>query len=156
MTGRPSVYLQELLTIANKCGVGDDLVRHCFINALPNTISPVIASQNSRPLLEVGTLADELIPLLKKDAFQVSHSDNSQTSKPLQSNNSRPIGLTPFHPSQRPVVCRGHLFYGQKSRSCKPWCTWPNKQRCTISRSRSASPARNSTNTNNNNTSSEN
>ena len=33
MTGRPSNYLQELMSIADKVGVGEDLVKHQFTSA---------------------------------------------------------------------------------------------------------------------------
>ena len=44
MTGRPSNYLQELMSIADKVGVGEDLVKHQFTSALPPSIAPVIAN----------------------------------------------------------------------------------------------------------------
>ena len=35
MTGRPSEFLGDLRVVASKVGVGDDLVRHKFIQSLP-------------------------------------------------------------------------------------------------------------------------
>ena len=63
MSGRPSSYLQELNEIASKVGVADDLVRHQFIQALPSTISIVLAAQKDLTLPQLGKLADELSPL---------------------------------------------------------------------------------------------
>ena len=42
MTGRPSACLSKLQQIASKVRVGDDLVRHQFIQNLPSTIAPAI------------------------------------------------------------------------------------------------------------------
>ena len=46
ISGRPSVYLHEVLSVAKRIGIGDDIVRHKLLQALPSTIAPVIASQN--------------------------------------------------------------------------------------------------------------
>ena len=45
ISGRPSAYLHEKLSVAKRIGIGDDIVRHKFMQVLPSTISPVIASQ---------------------------------------------------------------------------------------------------------------
>jgi hypothetical protein len=63
MTGRPSVYLRELQQVATKLNVGEELVRHKFIQNLPATIAPVIAAQKSLDLHQLGNVADELMPL---------------------------------------------------------------------------------------------
>ena len=47
-----SSYLRELQGFANKVAAGDDLVRHKFIQSLPPTIAPVIASQKSLTLAQ--------------------------------------------------------------------------------------------------------
>ena len=149
LSGRPSVYLQELSTIANSINVGDDIVRHKFISALPTSIAPVIASQRELNLNQLGRLADELMPLLnqhsvmaveKQDEFERSrpprrNNYDNFSSHPSSSNNhssqvssSIPIGLRPFSSNQKPKVCRTHLYFGSNARYCKPWCKWPNKQ----------------------------
>ena len=72
MTGRPSAYLHELLAIANKVGVGDDLVRHRFKQSLLSTIAPVVAAQQELSLQQIGKLADELMPLVKTNSYSVN------------------------------------------------------------------------------------
>ena len=66
---------------------------------------------------------------------------NRNSNQPPQRNNGNipqkqesaiPIGLRPFSPDQRPRVCRRHLYFGENSRTCKPWCRWPNKRSCTV------------------------
>ena len=61
MTGRPSAYLHELLAIANKVGVGDDLVRHRFTQSLPSTIAPVVAAQQELSLQQIGKLQPDML-----------------------------------------------------------------------------------------------
>ena len=78
ITGRPSVYLQEMLAIAHKIGVSEDFVRHKFLDSAPNTIYPVLASQKSLTLQQLGTLADELIPSMNTRAGSINTVENSE------------------------------------------------------------------------------
>jgi len=124
MSGRPSYYLQELNSVASRVGVSEDLVRHQFIQALPPAISPVLAAQRELTLQQLGTLADELSPLLQNQVMQVSGRSTQRSPSPRfsrQSSSSQssriPIGLKPFSTDQRPKVCRGHLYFAEKSRT---------------------------------------
>lgn len=54
MTGRPSIYLNELMSLAGRIGVGEDIVRHKFIQALPHSIKPVVAAQIDLDLERLG------------------------------------------------------------------------------------------------------
>lgn len=134
MTGRPSTYLNELLNIASKVGVSDDLVRHKFTQAFPATIGTVLAAQKELPLIQLGKLGDELLPLVKSQCLAVNA---PQPSTPATSSkyprqechqsSRQNYGVKPFHDGQRPVVCRAHIYFGSKARTCKPWCRWPQK-----------------------------
>lgn len=161
LTGRPSLYLQELNAIAKKVGVGEDLVRHRFIQALPPALGPAIASQRDAPLDQLGKLADELMPFTKVSALQVQAANDVQevnriqearpaNARPTSSTNwnARPTSSTnrdliPFWEGQRNRICRSHIFYGNRAHTCKAWCHWPNKANCRISpNSRPSSPIR--------------
>ena len=39
ISGRPSLYLNEMITLADRTEIGEQVVRHQFIQALPPTIS---------------------------------------------------------------------------------------------------------------------
>lgn len=65
LTGRPSIFLGELRGIADKVGVGEELVRHKFLQSLPTGIAAALASQRDMPLTQLGKLADELLPLVQ-------------------------------------------------------------------------------------------
>jgi hypothetical protein len=143
ITGRPSFYLQELNETALKIRVGQDLIKHQFLQALPTSISVVLASQTTLSLNQLGTLADELVNYNQGEVtLQVS---NSQPQQTCQRNNSSVsptrLSLCPFSPDQLPKVCRAHLYFAEKARTCKSWCHWPDKQDCTIqTNSRASSP----------------
>ena len=158
MSGRPSSYLQELNEIAVKVGVSDDLVRHQFIQALPNTISIVLAAQKDLTLTQLGKLADELSPLFQNSAMAVNNYSNYMSAshehveRAPHSNNYRyennsdfiPLGIRPFGAVQKPRICRGHLYFAERSKTCKPWCKFPgNKSKYSMQpSSRHVSPAR--------------
>ena len=84
ITGRPSTYLQEMLSIAKRIGIGEEIVIHKFLQALPATISPVIASQKELSPTQLGKLADELMPLLNNinaTAFTAQHRTQKKLRK---------------------------------------------------------------------------
>ena len=148
MTGRPSLYLQELQTLARKAGIGDcqDSIRYKFLSALPQTIAPAVAAQTSVSLVQLGSIADELMPL-HTSFCNLSLKSSDHKSEPKQDRSSGkfspriPFGLRPFSADQRPKVCRAHIYFTDKARTCKPWCKFPNKSNCRMEPSRTTSPA---------------
>lgn len=138
LVGRPSNFLAEIRKIGQKVGVGDDLIRHKFQSALPPLMRPIIATQSSIGLDDLGSLADELLPLCSTcpTVNAVGHSRNDITKTSHHQNHSnnyrQHMGLKPFGSSQRQKVCRAHIFYGPKANSCRPWCLWPDKTGVTI------------------------
>lgn len=154
ISGRPSLYLNEMLTLAGKIQLGEQVVRHQFIQALPSTISPIIASQNNLSLKQLGQLADDLLPFMNNHQVNaVSNAPNYQHRSESSNRPSRsgyearidgniPLGVRPYNSNQRPLVCRAHIYFGNKAKYCKKWCKWPQKQNCTmLPNSRSSSPA---------------
>lgn len=157
LTGKPSLYLHEIQQMAAKVNVHEDLVRHKFIQALPAHVIPIIASQKDLNLSQLATLADELISFPHFQAPTPSYAVASNQPHPLPQQvlqvpsrmthrlsrcDNIPFNVKPFRNSQRPKICRGHIYFANASRNCKPWCQWPNKpQNLTIlPNSRPASP----------------
>ena len=133
ITGRPSTYLQEMLSIAKRIGIGEEIVIHKFLQALPATISPVIASQKELSPTQLGKLVDELMPLLNNTnatAFTAQH--RTQKTEKSKDNILIPTGIKPFLPEQKAKICRAHLYFAEQARTCKPWCRWPKKQNIKI------------------------
>ena len=154
--GKPSAYLQQMRQMAKKVGVGDDMVRHRFTQALPPSISPVVASQTKTALDDLGTLADDLMPLVKEQnvcELRTSGTNNFKTNayfknkpyfhannKNISGDQPRSLTLIPFSENQRPKICRAHIFFGNKAKNCRFWCHWPNKSNCRIVNSRANTP----------------
>lgn len=157
MTGRPSLYLRDLQSLAAKAGIGEcgELIRHKFLAALPNTISPAIAAQKTLSLTQIGSLADELMPmhnnfcnLTQKQSSTSYKTENDSNKYAKSSPASIPIGLKPFNSNQRPKICRAHIYFADYAKTCKPWCKYPNKNKnCKLEpSSRPASPQRSAEN----------
>lgn len=156
LSGRPSLYLQEMRTLASKISVADDIIRHKFIKAMPNTVSAVLASQSGLDLTALGKLADDLMSYFNQQPVNAVQSHESRpnfNNKHLSSsrsdqnrnNSTLPYNVRPFSNDQRTKICRSHLYFAEKARTCKAWCRWPDKSRCNIApssrpASRSSSP----------------
>ena len=153
LTGRPSLYLNEISSLASKINAGDDIVRHRFIQSLPQTVSTVIAAQSNLDLQSLGKLADDLMSYFNHQPINAVYSRKESRSSysnrgqsPDRINDHQiPIGLRPFNKDQRPKICRAHLYFAEKAKYCKPWCRWYDKSTCVINpssrpSSRSSSP----------------
>ena len=150
ITGKPSAYLNELASLATRIGVSDDIVRHKFLQALPSSISPVVASQSMLEIAALGKLADDLVlyfnrnePTVNQLSRAPSPHVNYRNRSPSRNNANTASGIKPFHDNQRPKICRFHIYYGQRAKYCRRWCQWPNKSSAQVHpNSRPASPNR--------------
>lgn len=61
------------------------------------------------------------MPYQTSNQSQASSSYSSHSSFSY-AHHSIPIGVRAFNAKQRPQVCRFHIYYGNKARSCKSWC----------------------------------
>ena len=157
VVGRPSGYLRSMQKTAANLGISDDILKHKFVQVLPSNIGTALAAQRSLTLTEMGNMADELVPTFNTDQIQNVKTENwnnsPQRSPGWQSRNRNnnsassqaiPLGLRPYGATQRPKVCRAHLYFADKARTCKPWCKFPGpKHHLSIQpSSRASSPAR--------------
>ena len=162
MSGRPSVYLQEMLSVASKINVSEDLIKHKFIKSLPPSISAVVATQKELSLTQLGKLADELLPYFgaSKPVFSINEASatyRNRSPSPQPRQTSFPTKtVMPFASDQRPKICRGHIYYAERSKTCTRWCRWPDKTSCKIQNSRPNSRNSSPNRSRRNSTSSEN
>ncbi|KAG1665080.1 hypothetical protein GQR58_019554 [Nymphon striatum] len=66
MTGKPSQFIEEMAKIARKDGITNDFIQHKFIQSVPPSIAPFLATQKDMTLSQLGKLADELLPFSRK------------------------------------------------------------------------------------------
>lgn len=155
--GKPSQFLRDLQCQAQKVGIGDDLIRHQFLQAIPHSVAPVLAAQTGLSLDELGKLADDLVPLARggtinaaSSSFRNSSPERRRENRDSSGDRGRSVergkdlhvGLKPFYHDQRPMVCRAHIYFGTKAKTCKPWCRFPKGDNKIIIEpsSRSSSP----------------
>ena len=172
MTGKPSFFMSELELIAEKVGVGADLVKHQFLEAVPPSISSVLLSHDDLSLTQMGKLADSMLPYIQNHEVHLADTTSNSRSRPMhrendynpnkanfhQNHSSKynnrpnassenpqvPFSVMPYAANQRPKICRAHLYFLDKARNCKPWCGYPNKNKNLVVNpsSRPSSPAR--------------
>ena len=151
-SGKPSLYLQEMLRQATRLSIGEDIVRMQFLKTLPLQVQTTLASHVSLSLQQLAEIANDLVIMIPPTtvmAVSPPASAAAPTARTQPARTSRPttsFGLTPFHQNQRPQICRAHIFYGPRAKNCKPWCKWPNKNNVTLlpnSRSSSPTPSEN-------------
>lgn len=123
MTGRFEISSQ--VNSNSEQGVRDGLIHHKFMQALHFKITLVIVVMKNAFLMELGTLADKIVPYLKPSIVQntnVPQSINRYT-RPIVSTSatsSATYSTRPFNENQRPLVYCGHLYYVERARTCKP------------------------------------
>ena len=168
---KPSLYLQQLRSKASQLNLTDDFLKIYFIKALPDNIKPALITHNG-DLDQLASLADNLmdynspfnrtqnyfsqpqfnVAQINRNVSRPSRPHNVNTSVapsfPSFCNETIPINIRSFNSSQKPQICRYHLWYGRRAKRCKPWCAMndnslplmPNSR----APSRSSSPNRNS------------
>lgn len=167
LIGRPSVCLTKLQQMGKRVNVGDDFIRHRFLQSLPPAIVPVLQTKSKMSLDDLGSLADELVamsttshssqpiqqvnaPYQKRSTnpfdYNFQHTPRRETASPhRRSQIARPgthPNVRPFHNNQKPRICRAHIYYGRFARTCRSYCEWPDKQGVKIQpNSRPSSPA---------------
>ena len=159
LLGRPSQWVRELSRKVQNLGVGEDLLRHKFLQALPPSVRMVLVGQKTLTLEQMASLADDMLAHADNVVAAVQPQQFQQQSQRPQRNyqqqrchqqqerSSQPNATRPFSVNQRPKVCRAHLWFGRDARTCRRWCQWPNKTGLNITadtrpNSRTSSPTR--------------
>ena len=167
MCDKPSVYLRELRRIAAQLGVDDEFIKLKFLKALPDNIRPLLITyKDGTSLDELARVAETLLaygsssaPGKSAKVHLIEDADVSKSMDPLNLRDDRgpssgnasfddryfkstlPVGVRAFNEGQRPQVCRYHLYYGTKAKSCKKWCLLSYTSTNVLPDSRSSSPA---------------
>lgn len=151
---KPSIFLRKLRSKMQQCDITctEDELTQRLLRCLPKDVAtPLRAFQDLSPQ-RLAQVADTMMAHQSINAVSKLpplHSGGSSKTNVSQShvNHSsyRPSRqLTPFHPNQRPQVCRAHIFYGQAARTCRPWCKFPKRGTETILRNGDRTPAQQS------------
>lgn len=121
LTGLPSAFLRDMRTVASKVGVGEELIRHRFQQALP----PSIAVNTEIDERKFSWRVDIIHPV--QIVTNQRRGQNDSNHRQTKTTSRKNVGLTPIFINQQPKVCRSHLFFDKKSKTCRSWCHWPDK-----------------------------
>jgi hypothetical protein len=141
---KPSVFVIKLMQKFRDCGVvpDDELVKLRLLHCLPVTVRLALSAHLGEcKVTELAAKADEMMNFVGDAVCSfVGGTSSGFTGQPVPVAaatvpeaavafvGDADIGVRPFRPGQRPVVCRSHLYFGMAATSCQPWCVWP-KQR---------------------------
>ena len=115
----------------------DEILKHKIIKAMPGEAKMSLTASQSLSLDAFCAVADNLFELLNRSSVNnvESHPHNKARSDRMQNNISNQghanhssnlsDACLPFHPDQKPKICRAHIFYAERARTCKHWCRWP-------------------------------
>lgn len=75
---------------------------HKFIRSLPKQIAPVIAAHTEMPLVELGRLSDNLMPLIENAPVFQTVESQARTSHhgTRHTGETTPVGLRPYRRKQ--------------------------------------------------------
>jgi len=143
---RPSQLVNEIRRRFVDIGVTpeDTIIKSRLLSALPHSIRSALVGHDNVSVEQYAQIADSMIAVAKMSSspFTVgkveekSHYSDRQSSSCANRNNysgnrsqnkSSFCGVRPFYDGQRPRVCNGHIFYGNRSRTCRHWCEWPSR-----------------------------
>lgn len=128
---KPSEYLADLRKIAQQLNVNDDFLKLKFLKTIPDSIRLVIVGQQSQTttLEEMARLADALMEYetksmtVNKVGADSQHRNRGFTRQRVNyMDDAIPPNVRAFYANQRPNVCRAHIYFGERARTCKPWC----------------------------------
>ena len=145
---RPTQLAAEIKQKFREVGLQDDdiVIKSKLITAFPSSLRAALVGHDDLPLESFVKVADSMLAVTQtaqpSNPFQIAPINQKIQNESLQRHTIRP-----FHSNQRPVVCNAHIFYGDRARTCRHWCRWPNKPKKilaqnfpTPSQSRSNSP----------------
>lgn len=154
---KPSIFLRKIIAKMEQCGLraNDDEITQKLLRCLPPSVSTPLRAFQDLPPHRVAALADSM--MISPPVAPVHHVSQLHSSQRRHDHDPDPQvspQLKPFHQGQKPKICRAHIFYGSRARSCRPWCQFPNSSSSgsrprvlstsehTPSQSRTASPDR--------------
>lgn len=163
---KPSIFVKKLNAKMSECGMAScpDMLKATLIRCLPSELRIALSGFQKETPEKLAEIADFMISYHNTagsvSAVQPQMSPMYQArlkEEPQHRQLQPPSSLAPFKPGQRPVVCRAHVYYGVRARTCRPWCRFPSapgvrrprilgNHETTPAQSRAGSPTRQSSN----------
>lgn len=129
---KPSQLVHEIRRRFAEIGVkvDDSIVKARLLRALPPSLRAALVGHEDVDVNTYAKIADSIVAVSMPASYAVNHlkeskwpADNNARRHPSPANQIRP-----FYSDQRPKVCRSHIYYGARARTCRPWCQWPGQK----------------------------
>lgn len=124
---KPSVFVRRLSSKMAQCGLqaSPDMIKATLLRCLPAELRLALSGFQDQTPEHLATIADSMLAIQSASA-RVNAAVN-QAYNPEQHKAPPPAArqTAPFKPGQRPVICRAHLYYGPRARTCRHWCQFP-------------------------------
>ena len=132
---RPSQLVADIKKRFNDIGLkaDDTIIKSRLLTALPTHLRSALVGHEEQSVDQYAKIADSMVavaaPATPFSSVNATYSANNDRQPPRNNNfrnNTNRFSVRPFHPDQRPKICNAHIFYGERARSCRPWCRWPS------------------------------
>ena len=146
---RPTQLAAEIRQKFREVGLAADemVIKSKLLTAFPASSRAALVGHDDLPLESFVKVADSMLAVTQttqpSNPFQIAPIHDKPQNDFIKSQNdfhrsqhnfakSRNESLQrytvrTFYSNQRPVVCNAHIFYGDRARTCRHWCRWPNK-----------------------------
>ena len=103
---------------------------------MPRQAQISLTGHKHLPLQDFASVADSIIEIVDRSS-SVSHVDARNSSyhqSPSPKTNETPVANTdrgvifPYSAGQLPKICKAHIFFADRAKTCKPWCKWPGRK----------------------------
>ncbi len=133
---RPSIFVRKLVSKMEQCGLNanDDEITQKLLRCLPPNVATPLRAFQDLPPKRVAAIADSMVINYSPQPTVNAVSNAHRGARPGPTSNFKsrgaseeqmPQGIAPFHPGQRPRICRAHIYYGFKARTCRTFCQFP-------------------------------
>lgn len=140
---RPSQLVMDIKRRFSDVGLkaDDAIVKSRLLTALPPSIRAALIGHESVALESFAKIADSMLAVSAASTpFSVSRVDSRPTDRPADAYRRTSTSPRPFYRDQRPKVCNAHIYYGERARTCRRWCQWPEASKPRILSSDKATP----------------
>ena len=132
---RPSVFVRRLASKMCQCGIHPDanMIKATLLRCLPTDVQVALSGFHDQTPEHLASIADSMMAIRISNASVNAAGSNvteprqqSQFSHAQCAEHPRQMSSpAPFKPGQRPVICRAHIYYGARARTCRRWCQFP-------------------------------
>ena len=133
---RPTQFVSEIKRRFNDVGLGvdDAIIKSRLLSAIPANMRSSLVGHDDVSLEQYAKIADSIMAVACRDTpfinvNAMNTSDNRRSYNTGQNDHQKTFaGVRPFHPDQRPMICNFYVFFSDRARTYRRWCSWPGRK----------------------------